>query len=400
MLDRISTYLLYGNRYCGLEHTSIDGNDSIVVSIVKQSKKELNQELSYECVSINKVSEKITKNQHAHLIVNNEKVLSKTVQSSEKNPQRLAYKSFPNIKLDDFYLEVLSENDIHFVTICRKDYVDGLIKEYLQNNIYIINVSLGNNIISTVKSFINEGQVFTSNALIKIEKDNIILIDKTETEKKFYDINGLRVLNTELLSLSAAIQSVLKNNSTYTNLELKHDALTNDFKQTRFFNQFLKFSGMFILGLLLINFIFFNQYFNKVNDLQEITSINELAKQRILDLNKAVSNKQKLADDLLKSNGSKSSFYANSIIDGLSESILLSEYNYQPLLKRIKPDKPILLDSQIIMVSGTSSDSELFSSWIAELEKIDWVKKVDINSYGIDKNGFDDFQIKISLGVD
>ena len=76
---------------------------------------------------------------------------------------------------------------------------------------------------------------------------------------------------------------------------------------------------------------------------------------------------------------------------------MLSEYNYQPLIKRVKPDKPILLDQKVIIVSGRSSDSELFSTWIAELEEIDWIKKVDIISYGLDSNRFPDFKIKISL---
>jgi len=397
MLNRFWTYLLFGNRFCGLEHSSSGEEESIIVSLVKHSKKELNREFAYELKSIKEVFVKLAKNQHAYLIVNNEKVLSKTTHSNEKDIQKLVYKSFPNINLDDFYFEVLSDNNIHFISICRKDYLDLLIKNYLQQNIHITNISLGNNIISTIKTFIKEQEVFTSNSLINIEKKQIISIDKTLINKEFYDINSLRVSSTEVLSFSAAIQSILKNNNTATNLKEKHHVLLNEFKQTRFFNQFLKFSGIFILGVLLANFLLFNNYFNKVNDLQEITSINESAKQRLLVLDESVSKKQKLADDLLKSNGSRSSFYVNTIINKLPETILLLEYDYQPLIKRIKPSKPIILDSRVIKVSGRSSDSEIFSTWIANLEQIDWVNKVDIINYGLSLNRFPDFEIKIIL---
>ncbi|WP_456442524.1 hypothetical protein [Psychroserpens sp.] len=400
MLNRFWTYLLYGNRFCGIEHTSKNEDEYIVVSTVKQSKNELNQEFNLELKHIKDVSEKLSKNQHAFLVINNEKVLSKSLQSNQSDPQKLVYNSFPNINIEDFYFEVLSEKNNHFVSICRKDYVDSLIKDYSVHNILITSISLGNSIISTIKSFIKEQDVFTSNALVTIEDGNVISIDKTLVEEKFYDLNGLRVSNAEILSFSGAIQSVVKNNSTISNLDVKHHVLQNEFKQTRFFSQFLKFSGFFILGILLVNFLFFNHYFNEVNNLREITTINESTKQRILVLNESVSKKQKLAEDLLKSNGSRSSFYVNAIINSLPETILLSEYDYQPVIKRIKLDKPVILDTKIIIASGESSDSELFSIWITKLEEMDWVKKVDIVNYGITSNSIPDFEIKISLDND
>jgi len=400
MLNKFLTYLLYGNRFCGLEHTSKEDGESIIVSALKQSKRELNQELTFEHKSIKAVSEKLTKNQRVFLVINNEKVLSKTIQSDQVHADKLVYKSFPNINIEDFYFEVLTENQNHFISICRRDYIDALIEDYLLNNIFVTNISLGNNIIATIKSFIKGQEIFTSNALVIIDEVNTINIDKALVENKFYNINGLRVSNTEVLSFSGAIQFVLKNNSSKTNFEVKHLALLNDFKQTRFFNLFLKFAGLLILGLLLVNFLFFNHYFNKVNNLQEITSINESTKQRILVLSESVSKKHKLADDLLKSNGSKSSFYVSTVMNSLPETILLIKYDYQPLIKRIKPEKPITINTKVITITGKSSDSHFFSSWLLDLEEMDWIKKVDIINYGILSNAIPDFEIKITLDND
>ncbi len=398
MLSKLWTYLQYGNRLCGIEHTSIE-NESIIVSLVKQSKKELHQEETLIVSSIEDVSEKLSKNRHAFLVINSDKVLSKTLTSEQKDAIKLVYKAFPNINIEHFYYEVLSEKRTHFISICRKDYVKSLVEEYLQSKIFITNVSLGNSLISTLKSFIDSKEVFSSNALIKIKDDSIISIDKTQSNNnKFYDVNGLRVSCAEILSFSAAIQSFLKKNSTVSNLEVMHNNLLNNFKQTRFFNQFLKFSGIFILGILLVNFLFFNHYFNKVNDLQEITSVNESVRQKILVLDQSVSKKQKLVDDLLKISSSRSSFYVSTIVSSMPETLLLLEYNYQPLLKRIKPDKPIVLDANTIIVSGRSRDSELFSTWISKLEDVDWIEKVDIINYGLSSNRVSDFEIKITLG--
>ena len=154
---------------------------------------------------------------------------------------------------------------------------------------------------------------------------------------------------------------------------------------------------MFILGLLLVNFVFFNHYFNKVNELKQVYEINQTSKSQIIKLNESVSKKQKMVDDLLKSNDSKTSFYSNQIMKSLPFSILLSEFNYQPLLKRIKTEKEIELENNIITVSGTSSDSEVFSSWINKLEQKNWITKVDIIDYGSTSSNTSDFIIKIVL---
>jgi hypothetical protein len=400
MLDKLWTYLLFGNRFCGIEHTSLE-NDSILVTLVKKSKKELNQEFSFKPQSIKEVCEKLSKNQHCSLVINNDKVLSKSLSSDQKDPIKLVNKAFANINIEDFYYEVLSEKNTHFISICRKDYMQTLVKKYLKHNIFITDISLGNSLISALKPFISTSEVLSSNARINLEDGSIVSIDKTQNgANEFYDINGIRVSNTEILSFSAAIQPILKNKSTLTNLRSRSEALLNDFKQARLFSQFLKFFGIFILVLLLINFLFFNHYFNKVNDLQEITRINESAKQKILLLDKSVSKKEKLVGDLLKNSDSKSSLYVSSTVNSLPETILLMELNYQPLIKRIKPDKPIVLDSSTILVSGRSNESKLFSNWIADLEEFDWVKKVDIINYGLDSNLSSDFQIKITLAND
>ncbi|MFD2916854.1 hypothetical protein [Psychroserpens luteus] len=396
MLNKIWTYLQYGNRFCGIEHT-INSNTPISVSILKQSKKELNLESTFQIDSIENIPKKLSKNQHAILVVNNGNVLSKTIESNQKEPLKLVYKAFPNINIEEFYFEIISESRSYFISICRKNYVDALISNYSENKIHIISFSLGNSSISGIKTFIDKKEVQTSNSIVTIENQEITGINKVNVENEIYDINGLNVSNQELLSLSGALQTVLRNNITITNYEDKKNHLLTEFKHIQFFNQFLKSAGLLILGILLINFFVFNHYFNQVNNLKQVSEINESTKQKIVTLNSLVSKKQKMVDDLLKSNGSKTSYFANSIMQSLPETLLLSEFNFQPLKKRIKEDKPIELDDLKIILSGSSTDSSLFSKWISQLEQMDWVKHVDIIDYGSSSSSVSDFEIKIIL---
>ncbi|WP_299363519.1 hypothetical protein [Winogradskyella sp.] len=400
MRDRLLKYLNYGRRFCGVEHTSKNGQDSINVTLLRQAKKELLVDDFFEDHSIEAIVQKLPKNQHIYLVLNNDKVLTKTIESEQQDGLKLVYKAFPNINLDEFYYEVLSEATKHYVALCRKDYIEDIIKRYSELKVAVIDISLGSALVGSISGFIDQNQVYTSNAKVIIESGSVNYIEKTETSSETYHINGLRITSQQLLSFSGALQTVLNNNDVKTNFLGKANELKNEYKQIRFFNLFLRSGGLFILGLLLINFFFFNHYFNKVDELRQLSEVNQSTKNQILKLDEVVSRKQKMVDDLLKSSGSKSSYYTNKVIHSLPNSILLNRFNYQPLLKRIKADNAIELKTNIIEVVGESSNSEAFSNWISSLEAEDWVSKIDIIDYGSASSKVSDFKIEMILSDD
>ena len=196
--------------------------------------------------------------------------------------------------------------------------------------------------------------------------------------------------------MCGALQPILKNNTAQHNANDLKLELISSYKQSRFFNEFLKYSLIFFLSLLLVNFLLFNHYHSKVNELREVTQINADSKELILELREDVSKKENMVDNMLKSSSSKSSFYVNAIMQSLPNSILLSEVNYQPLIKRIKADKPIEINKRVLLISGSSNHSESFSNWIAQLETLDWIKKININ-YGEGDTLVSNFRLNITL---
>ncbi len=382
MFNQLKTYLHYGNRFCGVEHTSQNGEDIIYTTILKKTKKELNIENTFKAASIDSLINKLPKKQAVSLIINDNNVLTKQIENNKADISKAVYNAFPNINLDDFFYEVLSLENTQFISICRKVYVESLIAKYTDAGFSIINISFGNTIISSITNYIGSESILTSNASIIIKDDNIVSIEKTEfNQDSTYNINGLEINNNQLLSASGALQAVLNNFYSTTNFDILKQSLKTNYKQSRFYTVFLKFGLIFILASLLINFFVFNHYFEAVNSLQQTSQINQTNKKKLLELNENVNKSQKMVDDMLKSNASKSSFYTNTIIQSLPNSILLSELNYQPLLKRIKKDKPIETDNNVILISGESNHSEVFSKWIATMEAIDWIQKVEIINY-------------------
>ena len=391
MLDRLRTYLYFGKRYCGVEHALEGDNEVLYVSVLKKSKKTIDVDGTFKVSTIDELQKVLPKNHPVSLVVNNSQVLSKQVESEQTDA---------NINLEEFFYGVSSQGKIHYVSLCRKVYIESLVADYKTLGTPIIHVSLGNGSVFGIREFL-DGKVYTSNACVTVTNGSITAIEKRiNTITTDYDINGLRVYNTHVLSLSVALNMVIQRFSSMTNLDALVQSLRDGYLQSRFNNLMLKFGGLFILGLLMVNFLFFNHYFNAVNTLQQSSQVNQTVKQKVLELSLQVGKSQKMVEDLLKGSGSKSSFFVNAIVQSLPESILLSNLDYQPLLKRIKTDKPIDIDYGVILISGTSNKSESFSKWIAALEAFGWVDKVSVLSYEDISETVSEFNIKLDMDDD
>ncbi|WP_298341112.1 hypothetical protein [uncultured Algibacter sp.] len=401
MLKQIKTYFEYGNHFCGIEHATLNGNEICFITQLKKNKNSLDRKNTFEEFLVKKAISNLPKNQHISLIINNDNVLSKQIESSETDTFKVVYKVFPNINLDDFYFEVIKQGYNQFVSICRKTYVQKIVDNYKPYGFSIINITLGNGIVSGISSFLKSENITTSNANIHLDNQTIITIKKIEIENTInYDINGLEISNKHVLSCCGALNSQLNRYHPITNFDKLKTTLENDYKQSRFYSLSLKSGLALILTTLLINFLIFNHYFNKVKTLQQTSQINQTTKQKIIELNENVSKSKKMVEDMLKGSSSKSSFYINTIVQGLPNSILLSELNYQPVLKRIKAEQPISIDKNMIILSGISNISDTFSNWLADLENTNWINRVEILNYEDYSKSSYKFSLKLNISND
>ncbi len=398
MLKQLQTYLEYGNHFCGIEHTSYHGESTLHITVLKKVKKQLTLADTFHVNTLEELSTKLQGKQHIFLVINNDQVLTKSIKSNQTELSKFVFSAFPNINLDDFYCDVLTQAENQFISICRKTYVDELISEYKSLGFSVINIALGNTVVANVTNFIEDDVFYTSNTSFSKTDTRITAIQKTDNiEPVIYNINGLSIDNNTILSLSGALNTLLPNFQPLTNYADLSQSLKSTYIQSRTFRLALKIGLVTILAMLLVNFAVFNHYFNRVNMLQQTSQVNQTTKQNLLKLNVQVSKSQKMVDDMLKSSASKSAFYTNTIIQSLPESVLLSEFNYQPLLKRIKEEQHVVINTNTILISGTSNNSEIFSIWLTDLENISWVQQVDILNYEDRSKSLSNFSIKLII---
>lgn len=389
--------IIYSKLFVAVEHANVQDNSQLNFFIVKKQKGEFDIVDSGVCMDIEEVSKKFKREKPLILVINNEQVITRKIQSVPE-PRKAVGVAFPNLNIDAFYYETYQNKSDTFVSICRKEYVDNIIQEYEKARLSIIGFSLGNLITSQLLPYFDQPELQTSNALLSIQDQKISDIKKFEyKQERTYEINGLEINSSSVLGLAGILRYYTNQSFTHTNFTEKIDLLQNNFKQKRVFDQGLKVGLGFTFILLLVNFLIFSNYRDKINTLTNDIAVNESSKENFLILKEKVDKKKKIVDEISNSSNSKVSSYLDKIGVSVPNSILLTQINYQPLLRNIKKEKEIKYNYDEILIQGIATKGDEFSKWIASLEKETWIENVTVLNYGTGKKSKTEFSLKITL---
>lgn len=387
--------LTYGSVFCAVEHAN---NSAYYHLSLKKKKGELEIVHNELFKELNLLLDTIKGQKHAYLIINNEQVLTKQVSFVHTSDERVVKAAFPNLNLNDFYYEVLQNESSSIVCICRKELVEGLVKQYLEKGVSIIHFSLGNIGFQSLLPYLNDAAFSTSNATVEVENQKIVQCTKETGANEHYMINGLEIDSHQLLPLAGIVSyySGVKNSSE----EQYQESLVKEFQQKRFFELGIRIGLGFLFAILLINFMVFSSYRAQVGDLTAELALNESYKKQLLSLDEVVSKKKKLVESIQSTSNSKVIWYFEQIAKSVPRSILLNEVNYQPLARSVRESKPLLFKNNRIVVKGISKNNQDFTAWIRQLEEYDWIQKVSFDQYGSGKTSVTSFDFSIQVNSD
>lgn len=392
MLDTLSRNIIYGRTHYAIEHIGTNEDVSILVLQVKDQKGELNITETVTTSGVEKIKELFPKLKSANLVVNNNQVLQKTVISnSNLADSALLNEAFPNIDLNVFYYEITRGLDKAFIYICRKEYVETLIEDYKTKHIFITQWSLGNSSLDSVIPLLNgQGEINSKSSVVEYADGYINSIKSIQSNEKVhlsYQIESLEVDGNQINALGTVLRSLggvdeQRSSSNYISTE---EVRQSSFKQHRFYEIGLPAAIGILLLIFLVNFLFYNHYYQEVSMLDEIGDANVLQKQLLAKKDSIVVQKQKLFEDVIESSSSSSSFYIDQVIREMPETILLEQLQYHPILKKIRKGKPIVLEDNIISIRGVTRVNNDISSWISTIENMDFTNKISIKN--LEKKG-------------
>jgi len=128
--------------------------------------------------------------------------------------------------------------------------------------------------------------------------------------------------------------------------------------------------------------LIFSYYYDKLEILNQDSSINSSNKERLVKLKETVSSKETRVETILGNKNTKSTLYLDEIANSVPNTMLLDAITYQPLLKPIQKNKLIEQNLNTILIEGESYNSDDFSNWTDTLEGFKWIKAVETQGYG------------------
>ncbi|WP_291152164.1 general secretion pathway protein [Flavobacterium sp. UBA7680] len=391
----LHTFLL-GKEYIGVEHFTINNEDKVALLLVEKKKEGLviskKDRVSYN----GKIAEKWDTKLPFFVVINSNQVIQKEVLGIEPSDEKLLHKSFPNTNWDEFYYEIWRLKAKSVIAIARKSYVIALLEDYQNQKITIAGISLGVCSIADIIAYTEENNLYTNHQNISKEEIQIISASSLESAVT-YTINDLQIENRQLLAFSGILRLILNNTLNTGSIISYNDELYDNYNQKTFFNKGIKIMVGIVLGILLLNFIFFTHYYKLAQETSEILLVNKSSIEDVSKIKQRIIVKEEKVKDIDGRMTSRSSLIINEIANKVPSSILLTELTFNPLEKKIKADEVILTKDKIITISGTTIANQSFTKWVEDIEKLQYIDKVLITHFGKNEDNETTFSINLTL---
>lgn len=391
------TSILLGKQFIGIEHFTLNNEENTSFLLAENK----NDELIISKKDITTYSEIIAntwdKSLPFYIVINTNHVIQKEIAGIDSTNDKLIHKAFPNLAWDEFYYEIWRMKTKSLIAISRKNYVDEIISNYDKQGISITGLSLGVCSISEITTYFDKNELDTNNQVISFNDENPIVTPKNTSLVVTYDINGLTIQNTHLLAFTGILRLLDNGIMTTGNLTDYNYQLYENYNQKSFFIKGIKIMIGVLMTILLINFLVFNFYYKKNQEISESLLINQSSLEETTKTKGLIKIKEEKVKNFIDLSSSKSSRIINEITSTLPFSILLTELTFNPLERKIKVDEPIVTLEKTILISGTTVDPKAFTLWIEEIEELKWINQVTIVNFGNDETNETVFSIKLTL---
>ncbi|WP_343616619.1 hypothetical protein [Flavobacterium sp.] len=387
---------LLGKQYIAVEHFTLNNEDKVALLLVEKKKEGLVISKKDRVSYTDKIADKWDIKLPFFLIINSNQVIQKEVSGIDVSDEKLLHKSFPNTNWDEFYYEIWRLKTKSVIAIARKSYINTLLENYQNQKITIAGISLGVCSIADIIEYSDQNEFYTNHQLISRNENQIISQNSLETAIP-YTINDLQIENRQLVAFSGILRLIVNNTVNTGSILSYSEELYNEYNQKTFFNKGLKIMVGIVLGILVLNFIFFSHYYKLAQESSEILLVNKSYSEDVSKIKQRIIIKEEKVKGIDGRMTSRSSLIINEIASRVPSSILLTELVFNPLEKKIKAEEPILTKDKMIAISGTTIANQDFTKWVEDIETLKWVDKVLITHFGKNEDNETTFSINVTL---
>ncbi len=399
MVKRIGTYLDLGHHYYGLEIGQKGDRYHFLLVNVKTKGQELVIQEKIAFLHFNEVLKYLKPSIPLFLTINTNSTITKSTGNSRQQGRALANSIFPNLDYDALFFESYRLRKQDFVSIINKKEVKGILNKLKEAGVVVFSFCIGLSGMAQILDFVHEPEIHSASfSLVFDPLKEIITASNAVTEaQETYDLNGLEIQGKFLLAFGAVVSGIAGNKKESSNFfEIQH-SLKDEYKNRRRLSLIIRFSLSVVLIALLINFMFYDHYFNKVQNLNNEKSVNETNIKRLEQVRQRVTKKENRVTKALSSYNSSVSYYLDQIARTVPKSLVLNELAYQPLSKPKRISKPIDYEFGEISVIGETDSRTDFIDWITQMERFEWVDYIETLEFDYQNQNSSLFKVNITL---
>lgn len=358
---------------------------TVIATELISSKNGIETGRKYTNITIEELAKENSKKLPIYLSLNGKGIIHKKVKTHEKTtPQELLNQVLPNANLKEFYLQqsIISKSEC-WVSVVRKELIDGLIKQITTLNLFVIQIYLGPFILENVTTIIATNSLLTTTQEITLENNHINHIDGLGSVAggEEYTIDGEQVNSHELIAFSSAFSHFIPSRNI---VPINCEEIANIQQEHLYKNKYtvVGFSMILFFFIITITNVFIsNSIESASNELQYQITSNQQYYDELAHLKTALATKEQFIQNSGVAKAAKISFYADQIALTVPNSIQLDRLFINPLTKRINKAEDIHFTYNSIKISGVVNRSIELNNWIKELKTYEWVNDINIISF-------------------
>lgn len=380
-------------RYYVLSLSTKGDRTSYHLAVVLFRENEFLIEEQWSTVILEELIEYATKEYPLIVHIEGDNIINKSVENRAGYRKNVIFKA----AIDDFYFYEYKQDDVVYVSVARKAFIDTHLKRLGDLNTYIVNVSYGPFVMANLLFALKgTAKIASSNYCLDVEKSKIIAFKKHEESAVNYTINDDNFSQKEVPLVAAFFNYKLPIEA----IEFDTDFLRTNREEFKF-KRWFKIAGISALVFLLLSIVTSNVLLDVYLNALSKKETTYLMFQQTSAKVKALKEEKALKEKILKTSGMVShNFIAKYMVDignSIPQGIALKAIDVNPLLKKIKPKTSVGFTFNTIKVRGTTHRDGVFNAWIKNIKTLSWVRHIEIIAYDQEYKSMNTFEIEIYI---
>lgn len=373
-----------GNTVAGVFLQQIGEESSFTAVVLQKKDKGIVIESCWNDNDLTATSKKLPPHIPVFLVADGKGIVTRKINGN--SAENVIGQIFPNFN----QTEVSYFECGNFVSIARNDTLNEYVQQASQKGMSVTNLFIGTALVNDVHSLleVKPTEIIVQTLSHQFENGQLFNISKTTLSgaTPFYRLDGNELDGAALVAFSAALRYWMVN-------EIEDGialASIETIRETHIYNlasrKIIPLLALPLFALLLLNFLFFNEVFDKNNQLKSRLNDYQSSISRYDTLKKEYDTRQ----DFVKKNNlgghTRNAMYFDQIAVSKPNGIVFMKLENCPPTRKARKGEDPKFQAELLLVQGTVSSGQILNEWIKELRAFSWIADIKVNSFDMKEN--------------